>query len=188
MLSSRMIGMASSRSVERTPRSTLWDIIYVAVLAEIILWLDLASKALVRSQLSAGEAVDYHVGEQGFVYLTHLPNSGVSLGFFRNANMAITYLGIAAAVLILIYDLTRNRRIDLGRFGLALLLGGILGNLIDRIALGYVTDIFMFFGLPVFNIADVCIAIGTMYLIVNLLIKGSKPEGRYDHRNLTTPQ
>lgn len=180
--------MTSSDSAGRKPRGTLWNIVYVAVLAEVILWLDLASKALVRSQLTAGEAVDYRVGEQGFVYLTHLPNTGVSLGFFRNANMAITYLGIAAAVLILTFDLARNRRIDLGRFGLALLLGGILGNLIDRIALGYVTDIFMFFGLPVFNIADVCIAIGTIYLIIDLLIKERQTESSHGHHNLSTTQ
>lgn len=162
--------MASIHS-STTSRSSLWNIVYLAVVAEIVLWIDLGVKHLVRSQLRTGEALDYHIGEGGFVFLVHLPNSGISLGLFRNANMLVTYLGIAAVFVIVGIDLWRNRRIGLGRFGLALLLGGILGNLIDRIAFGYVTDIFMFYGLPVFNLADVFIAIGVLYLVIDLLIR-----------------
>lgn len=155
----------------RTGRSSLWNIVYLAVIAEIVLWIDLGVKHLVRGLLNTGEALNYPIGEQGFVYLVHLPNSGISLGLFRNANMFVTYLGIIAVIAIVGFDLWRNRQIGLGRFGLALLLGGILGNLIDRIAFGYVTDIFMFYGLPVFNLADVFIAIGVFYLIIDLLIR-----------------
>lgn len=149
----------------------MWSIVYLAVIAEVVLWIDLGVKHLVRSQLGSGQALDYQIGEQGYVYLVHLPNSGISLGLFRNANMLVTYLGIAAVFVIVAIDLLRNRQIGLGRFGLALLLGGILGNLIDRIAFGYVTDIFMFFGLPVFNLADIFIAAGALYLVVDLLLQ-----------------
>jgi signal peptidase II len=161
----------SDSEQDKSRLKSIWDIVYLAVVAEIVLWMDLGAKFLVRNQLRAGEAVDYKVGEQGFVMLVHLPNAGISLGMFKNYNMIITYLGLVAVVVILTYDLVSNQRITLGRFGLALLLGGILGNLIDRIALGYVTDIFMFAGFPVFNIADVCIAVGVAYLIVDLVRK-----------------
>jgi signal peptidase II len=162
--------MASTRS-SNPGRTSLWNIVYLAVIAEVVLWIDLGVKHLVRSQLSTGETLDYQLGEQGFVFLVHLPNSGISLGLFRNANMLVTYLGIFAVFVILAIDLLRNRQIGLGRFGLALLLGGILGNLIDRIAFGYVTDIFMFYGLPVFNLADIFIAGGVVYLVVDLLLR-----------------
>lgn len=158
----------------RGRRTSVWELVYLAVVAEIVLWIDLGAKYLVRNQLHAGQAVDYQVGPQGFVMLVHLPNTGMALGMFKNYNLAFTLIGLAAAVIILGIDLTFNRRIDLGRFGLALLLGGLLGNLIDRFAVGYVTDIFMFAGLPVFNIADVCIVVGVVYMIIDLVRKERK--------------
>lgn len=157
--------------VARSHRIAVWELVYLAVVAEIVLWMDLGSKYLVRSQLQAGQAVDYELGPQGFVMLVHLPNSGMALGMFKDYNLAFTLIGLVAAVVILTIDLAFFRQINLGRFGLALLLGGLLGNLIDRFALGYVTDIFMFAGLPVFNIADLCIAIGVFYMIIDLIRK-----------------
>jgi signal peptidase II len=163
--------MVEHPAAHKVRHASVWDIVYVAVVAEVVLWLDLTAKYLVRRQLMVGEAVDFTANEQGFVMLVHLPNSGISLGLFRDYNLAFTMFGIFAALVILTFDLAQNRRVDLGRFGLALLLGGILGNLIDRIALGYVTDIFMLAALPVFNIADVCIAFGVAYLIIDLVRK-----------------
>jgi signal peptidase II len=145
--------------------------VYLAVIAEIILWLDLISKYFVRSQLSTGETRNLLSGNQDFLQLVHLPNSGISLGFFQNANIWVTYLSLVITLLIITYDLSTHRDIDLGRFGLAIFLGGVLGNLIDRLAYGYVTDIFLFFALPVFNIADVCIVAGVVFLVIDVLAK-----------------
>jgi signal peptidase II len=162
---------AMQNPVTRSHPGAVWELIYLAVVAEIVLWMDLGSKYLVRNQLQAGQAVDYELGPQGFVMLVHLPNSGMALGMFKDYNLAFTLIGLAAAVVIVTVDLAFFRRINLGRFGLALVLGGLLGNLIDRFALGYVTDIFMFAGLPVFNIADVCILVGVLYMIIDLIRK-----------------
>lgn len=143
----------------------------MGVVAEIVLWLDLGSKYWVRNHLNVGEARELFGGEMSLFLLTNIPNPGSALGFFQNGNMFITYFGILVVIGLLVFDFLRKRKIDLGRFGLALLLGGILGNLIDRLVFGYVTDIFMFLSLPVFNIADVCIAVGIIYLIIDLIIK-----------------
>jgi signal peptidase II len=59
--------------------------------------------------------------------------------------------------------------------GLGLILGGAIGNLIDRVLIGYVTDIFLFYNLPVFNLADISVFLGALILSLGLIFDSPEP-------------
>lgn len=111
---------------------------------------------------------------KNFFYLTLVHNEGAAWGLFSNAKIIITIGTIIAVLLIyhFIYCFKKNKRNTLA-FGL--LLGGLAGNLIDRVLFGYVRDFFDFYifsyDYPVFNIADICIVLGVILLII-AVIKG----------------
>ena len=100
-----------------------------------------------------------------FFYLTCVRNDGAAFSIFENKVLFLAILGIIA-LLALIYYITKHNKKQIGYF---FLVGGILGNLIDRIFLGYVVDFIgiEFFGnqYPIFNIADIFIVIGAIFVI-----------------------
>ena len=100
-----------------------------------------------------------------FFYLTCVRNDGAAFSIFENKVLFLAILGIIA-LLALIYYITKHNKNNIGYF---FLVGGILGNLIDRIFLGYVVDFIgiEFFGnqYPIFNIADIFIVIGAIFVI-----------------------
>ena len=108
-----------------------------------------------------------------FFRLTYAENTGVSFGMFRDRN--IFFLVFSAALVAALLFL-RKRVQAHGRaaaFGLALVLGGALGNLYDRIAYGFVVDLFDFSFFPaVFNVADSAITAGAV-----LMAWGMRDEG-----------
>lgn len=112
--------------------------------------------------------------------LTFVKNYGVSFGQLR-ADSPIERWGLVAlsGVIALVFTiwLTRSDR-WLTRLALAVVIGGAIGNMIDRVRFGYVVDFFDFSGLHfpwIFNVADVAINIGALLLIIDLLLE-PKPE------------
>ena len=109
-----------------------------------------------------------------FFYLTLCHNDGAAWGIFSGYSFLIIALTMVALLIIykFIYSFKRNNRNDLA-FGF--LLGGLGGNLIDRLFLGYVRDFFDFYifgyDYPVFNVADIFIVVGVILLII-AIIKG----------------
>ena len=107
-----------------------------------------------------------------FFYLTLCHNEGAAWGIFSNTKIIILIGTIIALITIyhFIYCFKQNKRNTLA-FGL--LLGGLSGNLIDRLLFGHVRDFldFYIFGYdyPVFNIADICIVFGVILLIIAVL-------------------
>lgn len=110
----------------------------------------------------------------GFFELTYLRNfgaafssmTGVSMGFFGILTI------VALCVIAYYFMKTDSTKVE---FALSLIAAGAIGNLIDRMTLGYVRDFFRFyiFGSPfaVFNVADVCLTIGVALLIVIVLVE-----------------
>jgi signal peptidase II len=129
--------------------------------------LDQVSKILIRMNMEKFQSFDV-LGS--FFRITYVLNPGIAFGIKVKNPIVFTILSVAACIGIIIY-LIRNWQEDMQiKISLALILGGAVGNLIDRILFGEVVD-FLDFGInhirwPVFNIADSSVVIGMMMLFV----------------------
>lgn len=126
-----------------------------------------------------------------FFYLTLCHNEGAAWGIFSNTKIIILIGTIIAIITIyhFIYCFKQNKRNTIA-FGL--LLGGLSGNLIDRLLFGHVRDFldFYIFGYdyPVFNIADICIVIGVLLLIIAVLKGEDTNEDNSNRKSRKTRQ
>ena len=149
------------------------------LIAALVFLLDHLTKFLIRhSNLPEGGFAII----PGFFNIVHNENPGVAFGLFADSKgpfRAIVLIGLSAAVLIIITTvLLKSPKADekrnwLMRVALALVLGGAIGNLYDRIMWGRVTDFIQLhagtsYYFPDFNVADSCISIGAALLIVDM--------------------
>ena len=103
-----------------------------------------------------------------FFYLTLAKNTGAAFSLLENQTIFFILIGVLVIFYIFNYLIK-------DKMSYIFLTGGIIGNLIDRIIYGYVVDYlrFIIFGynFPIFNLADICITIGVILLIINMLRK-----------------
>lgn len=98
--------------------------------------------------------------------ITYIQNTGASFGILKDMTAALIFFSVFVIGLILFfYDKTPKKLMPFA----ALILGGTTGNLIDRIMLGHVHDFIKIWLWPAFNIADLAITVGVIYLVVYLL-------------------
>ena len=141
------------------------------IISGIIILIDQISKYIISSLLRVKESF---VVIKHFFNLTHLNNHGAAWSLFNGKTILLILCGLVEVYIVYssINDFKENKR-NMIAFGL--LLGGIAGNLIDRVILGYVRDFldFNIFGydFPIFNIADIAIVIGVGLLMFGI-IKG----------------
>ena len=144
-------------------------------MAALVVALDRFTKWLVETNVSA---MDTYRVIPGFFDIVHSRNRGVAFGIFNDSTSewrtAMLIVLSVAAVIFVSAMLWRPERLDrTSRWGLALILGGAAGNVIDRIAWGQVTDFLEFYvgsyHWPTFNVADSAIVIGSGLLLVELL-------------------
>lgn len=133
----------------------------------LVLALDQVTKVLVRGSLAPGEQNDVI----WFLSFVHVHNPGVAFGFLGEGGLPVL-LVTAAALTLLVGYFGRHTQRRLLWLPTGLLLGGALGNLIDRLHQGYVTDFIHFPHWPAFNVADVCITGGVVVLVVVLELNG----------------
>jgi signal peptidase II len=115
------------------------------------------------------------ISELGFFRLTHLHNTGAAFGLFQGQSFALTIVGLVGITIFFLYALFGYRRFPFldnmpNRVALGLILGGTVGNLIDRLNpnLNGVTD-FISIGIwPAFNIADSAVVIGAILFAYTL--------------------
>lgn len=133
----------------------------------LVLALDQATKALVRGSIAPGEEDEL----LPFLSFVNVHNRGVAFGFLDGAGWPVLLLPAAALVVLLVYF---ARHAGSGGLWLAtgLLLGGALGNLIDRVHQGYVTDFIDFPHWPSFNVADISVTFGVISLAIVLERRG----------------
>ncbi|MBX3641195.1 MAG: lipoprotein signal peptidase [Nitrosomonas sp.] len=154
---------------------------YSLGIALIVLILDLATKYWIESLLSYGE----YIPITGFFNLVLTYNTGAAFSFLSEASGWQRWLLSAIAAIascVIIYLLHKYRAEKLFCFSLSLILGGALGNLWDRITLGYVVDFLDFYlgdyHWPAFNIADSAIFIGAILLIIESFNNTEKKDAR----------
>ncbi|HEX79036.1 MAG TPA: signal peptidase II [Dehalococcoidia bacterium] len=151
------------------------------VIALLVITVDQLSKLWIELNLAVGESLP----ESGFLRLTHIQNTGASFGFFQNQTLLLSILSIISICIMLILIIFMYRRIPLfstaiAKVSLGLILGGVAGNLIDRLSSGYVTDFIDFGFWPAFNVADSATVVGSIilaYILLRLAIKDGHPDG-----------
>lgn len=148
-----------------------------AMFAGLICAADLGSKALVVKHLAYGQQIEWMPS----LNLVHAVNQGAAFGLLATAGGWQRYLFIVIAVLasaFLIHMIRKPSISSFERLGLAMILGGAVGNLADRtVRLGVVDWIDLYAGVyhwPAFNIADIGITIGAAVLILNELLRVSE--------------
>lgn len=145
----------------------------VYIFALISLIIDQIVKILVSNYLILGQTIKII---NNFFYLTYVQNKGAAFSIligYRYILIIITFI-----FLYYLYKCIKKQKnlnkLEIISYGL--LLGGIIGNLIDRIIYGYVIDYFDFmifnYNFPIFNLADSFIVIGCIILVINTYLKG----------------
>jgi signal peptidase II len=160
-------------------RRTPW-----ALLVGAIVCLDQVTKALVQQSMTLHESRPIL---EGFLSLTHVRNRGAAFGLLSDADIPyqaalFSVVSVAALIAIAIYAIRLPPKSTLPRAGLALILAGAIGNLIDRALLGYVIDFVDVYWRshhwPAFNVADSAISVGVTLLLLDSLFapQQAKPE------------
>lgn len=151
------------------------------VIAAIVALVDQAVKLYVIGPLMLRQV--RHIDLLPFFDLTYMENKGVSLGMFQANNMETRWLLVlltaGIAVVVLVWMMRERKLGDIA--GLALILGGALGNIRDRFDLGYVIDyadfhIGTFRPFLIFNIADAAITIGVVIILARSLLVRDKAD------------
>jgi len=138
--------------------------------ALLVVAADQLTKIWIRSNLAVGQSIP----DRGFFQITHIHNTGAAFGLFPGQSFLLTIVAAVGIVLLLVYALFIHRRFPfldnmLSWIALGLILGGTIGNLIDRLRLGYVID-FISVGIwPAFNIADSAVTVGAIMVAYFLL-------------------
>ncbi|MDR1590051.1 MAG: signal peptidase II [Oscillospiraceae bacterium] len=141
------------------------------IFAALVVLLDQLFKYWVTTAVSPGEQLEIL---RGVIHITNIRNSGAAFGLFSDMRwvlIAISGVCIAALVTFLVY----YRDNSWGKLGLAAVLGGALGNFIDRLALGDVLDMFEFefVRFAIFNVADIFITVGGIVFCLAFIIRPS---------------
>jgi signal peptidase II len=138
---------------------------------------DQVSKAVITDSLGLGQSMPLI---PGLLHLTLVRNTGMAFGLLAGADIPfkavlVTLLSVAAMGAVTYYALKSPQNERITRIGLTFILGGALGNIIDRVRLGYVVDfVDVFYGdthWPAFNVADTCICIGVGLLLLDSIRK-----------------
>ena len=148
------------------------------VISSLIILLDQIVKLLITHNLVVGESIKII---NNFFYITYVNNSGAAWSILTGNRILL--IVITLLVLFIIYKyLIKNKKLQkIEQIIYGLLVGGVIGNLIDRVVRGYVIDYLDFYifnyDYPIFNIADAAIVIAVI-LLIYLIIKGDKYDSR----------
>jgi len=148
------------------------------IIAVFVVALDQISKLWVRSYLDSYETIPL----VGCLSLTNVRNTGSAFGLFANQAFLLAIVAIVVLVAILLFYRYFSRSNILGISALGLVFGGAVGNLIDRLRFGYVTDfvdvrLWRDFHWPAFNVADSAITVGSIMLVIFIFLAFRKGDG-----------
>lgn len=132
----------------------------------LVLTADQVSKHLVRTMMVLGESIP----PEGVARITYIINTGSAFGLFPNQTLFLTIAALAGVALMLFFYRTGAVPGGLARLSLALMLGGAIGNLVDRVRVGYVVDFVALGFWPVFNVADSSMVMGITLLVAMVLL------------------
>jgi signal peptidase II len=151
--------------------------------AGLVIALDQITKAIVRANIPFGGSWMPWEWLAPIFRFVHWENTGAAFGLFQGGGFVFKILAVIVALFIVVYYPQIPQNEKLMRVALSMQLGGAVGNLIDRIRLGPVTDFISVGTFPVFNIADSSITIGVALLILALWISERKEKALAETQN-----
>jgi signal peptidase II len=158
--------------------------------ARFAMWVVVALVIVIADQVTKWAVIQWiplygNVPLNSFINLTHQQNSGAAFSFLADAGgwqrwfFVVLATIVSVVITVWLWRIRNEGQLVLSA-GLALVLGGAVGNLVDRIMLGYVTDFFqVWFGswaFPSFNVADAGITVGAAFLIIDVIFFSGKEE------------
>ena len=158
------------------------DKIFFIITALVVIIFDQLSKIAVASSIKYYESIPII---DGFLNLVHVRNRGMAFGLMNRPDVQLSFYFLVSATVIAIILLIlwfnslkgRSRGII---FGLSLILGGAVGNLIDRLRIKEVVDFIDFFigeyHWPAFNLADSAITVGVFWIVINVVFFSSSDD------------
>jgi signal peptidase II len=145
----------------------------IYLMAALVIAIDQLTKAWVRANLAVGESREIIPGLGEWVRLLYIENTGAAFGMFQAGGLIFTIVAILVSIAIVYYSFRMQGDSWALRVILGLQLGGALGNLIDRLTIGPVTDFISLFSIwnaPIFNVADASITTGVVLMILAMLL------------------
>ncbi len=158
-------------------KSLIGRYVRLLAIAGAVIALDQWTKSLLRSSLAMGQSWP----ADGWLLLifrfVHTQNSGAAFSLGRGLGPVYTLLAIVITIGILVYLPRLPKGQPLLFIGTGLLLGGALGNLIDRLTIGEVTDFLAIRFFAIINVADFCITVGAAMVILWYFLEERKDKG-----------
>lgn len=166
--------MAFENNAQYSGFASRWMPLWVAA---TVFLLDRVTKLYIRAHLTSYDAIQVI---PGWFRIVHTENRGAAFGMLADGSplvRGVVLIGISALVLFFVLNALFDRQSSFNsitnRIGLALILGGAIGNLYDRILAGKVTDFIEVYNgswsFPAFNVADSAITVGAVFLLLDLL-------------------
>lgn len=161
----------------------------LALVVSVVIVLDQITKYIVRLNLPFGSSWT-PIEVLPFFRIVHWLNTGAAFGMFQGGGLIFGVLAVIVSLIIVLYYPKIPREYVWMRIAIAMQMGGAIGNLIDRIRFGPVTDFIAVGAFPVFNIADASITVGVGILLLNLWLLERKEKAEAaagDQEPLDTP-
>jgi signal peptidase II len=140
------------------------------ILALAVALVDQSLKYLVQKLMYAGQSIPLF----GVLKLTYVRNTGAAFSLFTGFLQYLIAIGVVVVLMVIYFHHKLPARSNYLQAALIFILGGSLGNLVDRITRGFVIDYIDIGFWPVFNFADIMINLGVLLIIINLFSKEKK--------------
>ena len=146
------------------------------ILAFLIVLADQSSKYLITLQFSQGGQLDLI---PNILRITYTTNSGGAFSMFSDHTLVLSIVSAVVCIALIVLMITLKKASFI-RMSLSFILGGAIGNLIDRFVMGYVVDMFepLFINFAVFNVADIFITIGAILFVIGVIFFWPKKAGK----------
>jgi signal peptidase II len=165
----------------------LKSIRWLLLIASIIVIIDQLTKYFVRQYLGYGETWAPWDWMMPYARLLHIHNTGAAFGLFKNGNPVFMVLAVIVSGVIIYYYPQIPKEDKVIRFALSLQLAGAVGNLIDRIFFGRVTDFVSVGNFAIFNVADASITIGVIILLIAVWVQDRNEKKKMAAAKLEEP-
>ncbi len=153
--------------VKRKPRPVLRGFVCL-IIAAVLVVLDQLTKYLVLQNLSDGRVLTVI---DGLLEFSYTENTGAAFGILKDRAWFITAVGVVVSVVILLILFRYKSHTVFSLSACSLLLAGGIGNMIDRVRLGFVVDFIHVLFFPyIFNFADCCVTVGTCLFILHVIL------------------